>query len=82
MEIDLNELKENLVAVEFTHNSEILITIEQAAALLTVFKDAVGIKINYDNKIQELNIPLQSFRYRFVSKIEIEDFKIKGLLEK
>ena len=82
MEIDSNESKENLVAVEFTHTSEILITIEQAAALLTVFKDAVGIKINYNNAIQELNIPLESFRYRFVSKIEIEDFKIKRLLEK
>ena len=82
MEIDSNESKENLVAVEFTHNSEILITIEQAAALLTVFKDAVGIKINYDNKIQELDIPLQTVKYRFVSKIEIEDFKIKRLLEK
>ena len=80
MNIDPNELKENLVAVEFPYNMEILISIEEAASLLKIFKNAIGTRIDFNDHISELNTPIKSFKYRLINNKEIDDFKIKSLL--
>ena len=73
--------KENLVAVEIAYNAEILISIEEAAELLTIFKNARGIKTDYNGKITELDAPLIAIRYKIITSKEIDDFKVSQLLE-
>ena len=77
----MGDISENLVAISFPHSMEMLVSIDEASKLLDTLKTAVGIKVDYNNNLTDLDIPIKQLNFRYVSKKEIEDFNVKQLLK-